>query len=150
MPLSRPLLPDRPTLDEVFMQVAEVMAQRSTCLKRHVGAVLVSPDNHIVSSGYNGAPKNCRHCTQDGCILGPTGSCLRAVHSELNALLRAGYRARKATMYCTLCPCFACATAMINAGVVRVVYREYRDRTHHEEPNIVQFLIDAGIQVCQL
>lgn len=105
------------------MAVAMVIAMRSTCPRLRVGAVVVSPDQKIVATGYNGAPSGMPHCDEVGCLVGPTGSCLRAVHAEVNALLSAGDRARGATVYVTASPCWSCLAAAVTAGVTRVVYR---------------------------
>ena len=132
-------LPDtRPSWDEYFMQIADVAATRSTCVRRHVGAVLVS-DRHILATGYNGVPAGIEHCSERGCLresLGiPSGTkheLCRGLHAEQNALIQAarhgGIAKDGATLYCTAHPCAQCAKMLINAGVSRVVYRnEYPD-----------------------
>ncbi len=123
----------RPGWDEYFMQVAEVVSRRSTCIRRNVGAVLVK-DKRILATGYNGAPSGLPHCTEVGCLrdqLGvPSGErteICRGLHAEQNALIQAakyGIPVEGSTIYCTLEPCSLCAKMLINAGIVRVVYKE--------------------------
>ena len=120
------------------MQLAQFVSSRSTCLRREVGAVLVR-DKHILSSGYNGAPRGLPHCLEVGCLreqLGiPSGErqeICRATHAEANAIIQAalhGVSTAEATLYCTTAPCTVCAKMLINAGVKRIVYKEgYPDR----------------------
>ena len=122
----------RPSWDEYFMQMAELTAQRSTCLRRKVGAVIVK-DKHIIATGYNGAPRGLRHC-------GDLGGCLRqklgipsgtkheicyAIHAEQNAIIQAaklGISIDGATLYCTHYPCTICAKMIVNSGIKRVVF----------------------------
>lgn len=124
----------RPSWDEYFMQIADVAATRSTCLRRHVGAVLVS-DRHILATGYNGVPAGIEHCLTRGCLreeLGiPSGQqheLCRGLHAEQNALIQAarhgGIAADGAVLYCTAHPCVQCTKMLINAGVKRIVYRD--------------------------
>ena len=122
---------ERPDWDSYFMMIAGVAALRSTCLRRKVGAVIVR-ENHIISTGYNGAPKGLPHCGEVGCLrtkLGiPSGErheICRGSHAEMNAIAQAaavGTSTAGATIYCTHEPCSFCTKAMINAGVKRLVY----------------------------
>ncbi|KAG1795742.1 dCMP deaminase [Suillus plorans] len=119
----------RPQWDTYFMTLADLASQRSNCMKRRVGAILVR-ENRIVSTGYNGTPrgvKNCNdgrgcgHCNRTSATNGTECLCL---HAEENALLEAG-RDRvgaNATMYCNTCPCLKCTIKIIQSGVKRVVY----------------------------
>jgi dCMP deaminase len=122
----------RPSWDEIFMQVAEVVAQRSTCLRRKVGAVLVK-DKHIIATGYNGAPAGLPHCTERGECLrrelnvpsGERHEICHAVHAEQNTIIQAaihGRDTRGSEIYLTCAPCSICAKMLVNAGVRRVVY----------------------------
>lgn len=121
----------RPDLDDYFMKIAEVVASRSTCLRRKAGAVLVR-DKQILSTGYNGVPQGLPHCEETGCPRKnyPSGThheLCRAVHSEQNAIVQAaihGVSIEGATLYCTHQPCTLCAKMLINAGIKRVVYKE--------------------------
>jgi dCMP deaminase len=143
---------DRPDLDHYFMEIATVVAKRSTCLRNQVGALFVR-NKRILSSGYNGAPAGLQHCDQVGCARegvesGTRHELCRAVHAEQNAIIQAalhGVSIEGATLYCTHQPCILCAKMMINARVCRVVYRDsYPDDT------ALQFLSQAGIEVLQL
>lgn len=123
----------RPGWDEYFMEVAGVVARRSTCVRRNIGAVVVK-DKRILSTGYNGAPTGLPHCLDIGCFrerLGiPSGErqeICRGLHAEQNALLQAaryGISLEGATMYSTTEPCSLCAKMLINAGIRRIVYRD--------------------------
>ncbi len=118
--------------DDYFMQIAEVVASRSSCAKRHVAAVVVR-DHRIISTGYNGTPRGTRNCNEGGCerclSLVPSGSglgdCLCS-HAEENAIVQASYHGvslRDATIYTTFQPCILCTKMIINAGIIEVVYR---------------------------
>ncbi|AMJ40291.1 dCMP deaminase [[Clostridium] propionicum DSM 1682] len=128
----------RASWDEYFMQIAEIVKTRSTCLRRQVGAVIVK-DNRIITTGYNGAPSGLMHCTElGGCErerLGiPSGQrheLCRALHAEQNAIIQAanlGISTDDGTIYITLQPCVICAKMLINAGIKRIVHKgEYPD-----------------------
>lgn len=133
---------DRPTVDEYFMAMAELAASRSTCLRRKVGAVIVK-DKQILSTGYNGAPKNLPHCDEVGCrrkILniksGTRHELCRGVHAEQNAIIQAavfGVSVKGGTLYSTHHPCVLCVKILINAGIGRVVFKEgYPDELAEE------------------
>ncbi len=121
----------RPSWDEYFMEITKLVATRSTCLRRQVGAVLVK-DKKILTTGYNGAPSQLPHCLDVGCLreqLGiPPGErheLCRGLHAEQNAIIQAAYHGvsiKGATLYCTNHPCIICAKMIINAGIERVVY----------------------------
>lgn len=124
-------LDQRPSWDEYFMQICRVVATRSTCLRRQVGAVLVS-ERRILSTGYNGAPKGLKHCAElGGCYRekmnvpsGERQELCRALHAEQNAIIQAalhGVSTEGGTIYVTHQPCITCAKMIINAGIVRVV-----------------------------
>lgn len=123
----------RPSWDQYFLDIAAVVATRSTCTRKQVGAVIVDSRHRLISCGYNGSPAGGAHCTDEGvgCLLkdidGKT-SCIRTIHAEANALAYAGtegFRTRGWTMYVTVTPCYECAKLIIQAGVQRVVYREH-------------------------
>jgi len=128
---------DRPPYDEYFMEMAHVVAKRSTCLRRNIGAILVK-DKHILSTGYNGAPKGHKHCSEVGCLrekLGvPSGErheICRGLHAEQNAIIQAavfGTSIADSVLYCTSTPCVVCAKMLINAGIKEIVFLgEYPD-----------------------
>ncbi len=123
----------RASWDEYFMEIAEIVKTRSTCLRRQVGAVIVK-DNRILTTGYNGAPSGISHCTDLGyCererLNIPSGQrhelCM-ALHAEQNAIIQAanvGVSTKGATLYVTLQPCVICAKMAVNAGIVKIVYK---------------------------
>jgi len=121
---------DRPTWDEYFLSITKVVAKRSTCLRRHVGAILVR-DKRILATGYNGAPRGLAHCAEVGCLReqqnvpsGERQELCRGLHAEMNAFLQAasfGVSSEGSTLYCTDFPCSLCAKMAVNAGVRRVV-----------------------------
>lgn len=113
----------RPDWDSYFLDIAAVVATRATCPKRSVGAVL-TVDNRIIGTGYNGSPPGLAHCGEVGCQQIDGGRCGRAVHAEQNALLYATRDTRGATVYLTAHPCSQCARLLITAGIRRVVYRD--------------------------
>jgi dCMP deaminase len=128
----------RPRWDDYFMDITHFVATRSTCLRRHVGAVLVR-DKRILSTGYNGAPSGIDHCLEVGCLreqLGiPSGErheLCRALHAEQNAIIQAalhGVGIKGATLYCTNLPCIICSKMLINSGIRQIVYQEgYPDK----------------------
>jgi dCMP deaminase len=116
--------------DDALMQIAELMSERSTCLRLQVGA-LVAREGRILVTGYNGAPSGVPHCSSDTC--GERLPCIRAVHAEANCMAFAakhGIQLDGAEMYTTDSPCINCAHLIINAGIACVTYmREYRDKS---------------------
>ena len=122
---------NRPSYDEYFMEMAHVVSKRSTCLRRKVGAILVK-DKHILSTGYNGAPKGLSHCFDVRCIRqdmsvksGERHELCRGLHAEQNAIIQAavfGVSISGSTLYCTNTPCVVCVKMLINAGVKEIVY----------------------------
>lgn len=114
------------------MSMAELVSQRSTCVRRKVGAVIVK-DRHILSTGYNGSPKGTRHCEELGCIRDqmsiPSGTrheLCRGVHAEQNAVAQAAYfgvSVKDATIYTTTHPCSMCSKILINSGIKEIVYK---------------------------
>lgn len=144
----------RPTLDEYFMEIASIVAKRSTCLRNQVGAVIVK-EKRILSTGYNGAPRNLEHCLDTGCIRqqnniasGTRHELCRAVHAEQNAIIQAaihGVSIENSTVYCTHQPCILCAKMLINANVNKIVYG-----TVYPDTEALNFFEKAGVEVKQL
>lgn len=146
---------ERTSWDEYFMAMAELTATRSTCLRRHVGAVIVK-DKHVIATGYNGAPRGLDHCAElGGCLrekLGiPSGErqeLCRAVHAEQNAIIQAatlGQSVEGASIYITHQPCVTCAKMIINAGIDKVIVKEgYPDKM------ALDMLEEAGKRVIML
>ena len=122
----------RPTWDEYFLGIADLVSKRSTCLRRSVGAVLVK-DKRILATGYNGAPSRIRHCEEVGCIRqklnipsGERHELCRGLHGEQNAFLQAalhGTSVKGASLYSNTQPCIICAKMIINAGIREIVIR---------------------------
>lgn len=113
----------RESWDEYFMGIAKAVAARSTCLKRKVGAVIVS-EKRIISTGYNGSAPHLPHCLDAGCLLNENGKCIRTIHAEANAIANAETPFDKAssTIYCTDCPCLSCLKLIMAKGITRLVY----------------------------
>lgn len=121
---------DRPDWDHYFMRIAAVVASRSSCMRRQVGALLVL-DKRILATGYNGAPGGLPHCEEVGCIRqerqipsGERHELCRGLHAEQNAIIQAavhGVAIRGSVLYCTHYPCAVCAKMLINAGVTSLL-----------------------------
>lgn len=111
--------------DDYFMDIAFQVAERSTCPRRRVGAVIVK-DKRIKGTGYNGSASGLPHCLDEGCLMG-NNHCIRTIHAEINALLECMPSERQgATIYVTDRPCAECAKCIINCGISRVVFaRDY-------------------------
>ena len=123
---------NRPSWDEYFLGIADLVSKRSTCLRRRVGAVLVK-DKRILATGYNGAPREIAHCSETGCIRerlkipsGERHELCRGLHGEQNAFLQAalhGTSLRDSTLYSTTQPCIICAKMIINAGIKEIIIK---------------------------
>ena len=144
----------RPSWDEYFMEITEVVATRSTCVRRRVGAIIVK-DKRILATGYNGAPSGLSHCGESGCIReklnipsGERHELCRGLHAEQNAIIQCavhGINMQGATLYSTTQPCVLCSKMLINAGVTRIVFRgAYPDELS------LKLLKEAGIELCPL
>ena len=133
----------RPTWDEYFMTITRQVAERSTCTRAKVGAVIVH-DRSIVATGYNGSPAGMPHCLDVGCLIyeskTPAGdtetNCFRTIHAEINAIAQAarnGNRIEGCDVYVTHTPCIHCLKVLVNTGVKRVFYeRPYKIETIQE------------------
>ena len=134
---------ERPSWDQYFLTITRQLAERSTCNRAKVGAVIVR-DKNILASGYNGAPAGLPHCTEVGCLIyqskTPTGeteeNCYRTIHAEINAIAQAaknGVGIRDADIYVTHTPCIHCLKVLINTGIKRIFYeKEYKLHTVSE------------------
>jgi dCMP deaminase len=142
---------DRPSFTQYFMDITELVAKRSTCLRRSVGAVLVK-DKRLLSTGYNGAPSGIRHCGETGCLReqlsvpsGERHELCRGIHAEQNAIIQAAYYGvsiKDSTLFCTHLPCSICTKMLINSGIKIIYYKSgYADSLATEMMN------EAGIQV---
>jgi len=132
----------RPSWDQYFMDITRLVATRSSCLRRQVGALLVK-DRNILATGYNGVPSGITHCQAVGCLRerlkvpsGERHELCRGLHAEQNAIIQAakhGTNIDGATLYCTTMPCIICTKMIINAGITRVIYGEgYADELARE------------------
>ncbi|MHB8057501.1 MAG: deoxycytidylate deaminase [Desulfuromonadaceae bacterium] len=141
----------RPSWDQYFMDITRLVATRSTCLRRQVGAILVKERN-ILATGYNGVPSGISHCETVGCLRerlkvpsGERHELCRGLHAEQNAIIQAarhGINIDGATLYCTTMPCIICTKMLINAGITAVVYAEgYADELARE------MLAETGIKI---
>ncbi len=142
---------ERPSWEAYFMEITRLVAQRSTCRRRKVGALLVK-DKRILATGYNGAPSGLPHCLDIGCLRqdnnipsGQRHELCRGLHAEQNVIIQAareGIRVQGATLYCTTRPCVICAKMIINANIAAVFYQQgYADELAD------QMLHEAGIEL---
>jgi dCMP deaminase len=132
--------------DQYFMRIAQQVATRATCDRKHVGALIVRAKN-ILATGYNGSIGGLGHCDEEGHML-EDGHCVRTIHAEANAIIQAaknGVRIEGGTAYVTASPCWGCFKMIANAGLVRIVYGEfYRDQ------RIFEFAQRLGIELCKV
>ncbi|MFZ7125036.1 MAG: deoxycytidylate deaminase [Desulfobacterales bacterium] len=145
---------DRPSWDVYFMDITALVARRTTCLRRAVGAVIVK-DKRILATGYNGAPTGSRHCAETGCLReqlkvpsGQRHELCRGIHAEQNAIIQAAYHGvsiKDATLYCTTQPCSICAKMIINAGIRKIIFE-----SGYEDPMATAMLKEAAVEVVEL
>lgn len=134
-----------------FSKIAKLVSSRSTCIKQHVGAIIVK-DKHIISTGYNGTPRGVSHCTDDTCLRMDLGSLeksylCRGVHAEQNAIIQAAFHGTStdgATLYTTHFPCMACSKLLINAGIKEIVYQKEYDMDNNTKMDLLN---EAGIKI---
>lgn len=141
----------RVSWDDYFVEITQVVASRSTCLRRKIGAIIVK-DRHIISTGYNGAPSGLAHCSEVGCVREQQGiasgerhELCRGLHAEQNAIIQAavsGVSIAGATLYTSCYPCVMCAKMLINSRIQRIVYcQEYPDQLSRA------LLTEAGLEL---
>jgi dCMP deaminase len=132
--------------DEYFMRIAMDVATRSTCDRKHVGAVIVR-DKTILSTGYNGSVRGMPHCDDVGHTM-ENGHCIATVHAEANAIIQAaknGVSVNNADIYITASPCWHCFKLIANCGIKRIFYQEfYRDQ------HVIEVAGQAGIELKQV
>lgn len=141
----------RTSLDEYFLKIASVVAERSTCRRHHMGAIAVR-DKHILTTGYNGAPAGAKDCLELGCLRDelkiPSGTrqeICRAIHAEQNVIIQAGLHGislEGATVYCTHTPCVLCAKMMVNARIARSV-----SSGKYNDDRFIEIFKEADIKV---
>jgi dCMP deaminase len=143
----------RPSWEAYFMEITTLVAKRSTCIRRAVGAIIVK-DKRVLSTGYNGAPTAIRHCIEVGCLRdqmnvasGQRHELCRGIHAEQNAIIQAAYHGvsiNGAVLYCTNQPCAICAKMIINAGIRTIYYQ-----SGYADPMAAEMLEEAGVELLQ-
>jgi len=145
----------RPTWDEYFLALLEPLGRRGTCDRGRSGAVIVSPGNTILATGYAGAPPGQPHCDQVGhmmrTVIDDEGGnrsqhCVRTLHAEENAILQCakdGTKLQGATIYCKMVPCYNCAMRILRVGIKRVVAQ----KRYHADKLSMEILQEAGVEV---
>ena len=149
-----PEIDDRPSWEKYFMDIAFLVAKRSTCLRRSVGAVLVK-NKRILATGYNGAPSGIRHCSETGCLRerlkvpsGERHELCRGIHAEQNSIIQAAFHGvsiKGATLFCTNRPCSICAKMIINAGITKIYFCD-----GYADPMSEEMLKEAGVELIQV
>jgi dCMP deaminase len=145
----------RPSWDEYFMKIAMLVSERSTCLRHHVGAIIVK-DRRVLTTGYNGSAAGTKDCLELGCLRNqlniPSGErheICRAIHAEQNAIIQAsrhGENVMDSIIYCTHSPCIICAKMIINAGIKKIItYSDYPDIG-----GVKDLLKEAGVQLVKV
>ncbi|HRU22363.1 MAG TPA: dCMP deaminase family protein [Candidatus Latescibacteria bacterium] len=141
--------------DTYFMRIAQLVAERSTCTRAKIGAVIVR-ERSIIATGYNGSPAGMPHCTEVGCLVyrstAPDGTveenCFRTIHAEINAIAQAAKHGNSidgASIYITATPCIHCLKVLINVGIKRIFYaKPYKLQTIEEMVRI------SGIELVQV
>ena len=142
---------ERPTWDSYFMKIAEDVSTRSTCLRRHVGAVIVK-DKRMLTTGYNGAPTGITHCTEETCLStkynvpsGERHELCRGLHAEQNAIIQAAFHGvslKGAKIYVTHKPCSICTKMLINSGIDTFIFR-----SPYKDPLADEMIAEAGIKI---
>ena len=140
----------RPDIDEYFLKIASVVAERATCQRHHVGAVAVR-DKHILATGYNGAPSGFKDCLELGCLRNelkiPSGTrheICRGIHAEQNVIIQAtlhGVSLEGSTIYCTHTPCVLCSKMLVNARIKRFV-----SFGNYDDSSFLELFREAGIE----
>lgn len=136
----------RVSWERYFMNLAIQAATRSTCPRKHVGAVIVR-DKTVLSTGYNGSLRGAPHCDEAGCLM-ENGHCIRTVHAEANAIIQAarhGIRLEGAEIYVTASPCFNCFKLIVNAGIRKIYYGEF-----YRDERVLRFARELGIELVHL
>lgn len=144
----------RPTWNEYFLEIVKLVAKRSTCLRRQVGALIIK-DKRILTTGYNGPPTGMHHCAEIGCLRekmqipsGERHELCRALHAEQNAILQAalyGVSVKDSILYCTHQPCLICTKMILNAGINEVIYLE-----GYPDDLSIEFFKEAGVKLTKV
>ena len=141
----------RPSKDDYFMGIAQLVSARSTCLRGQVGAIIVK-NSHILSTGYNGAPKGMPHCEEIGCLRemlhvpsGERHELCRGIHAEQNAIIQAavfGVSIAGAVLYTTHKPCSICTKMLLNAEIEEIIYRD-----EYPDPLAEELIKQSGVKI---
>ncbi|KAI1126328.1 cytidine deaminase-like protein [Nemania abortiva] len=145
----------RPSWDSYFMALASLAARRCNCMKRAVGCVLVDSKRRVISTGYNGTPRNLTNCMEGGCPRCNSGdvtsgvslaTCL-CLHAEENALLEAGRERIRdgSVLYCNTCPCLTCSIKIVQVGISEVVYSQ----GYSMDGETARVFLSAGVKLRQ-
>jgi dCMP deaminase len=150
----QPDVHNRPSWKTYFMDIACLVAKRSTCTRRAVGAIIVK-DRRVLSTGYNGVPSHITHCVDVGCLRekmqvpsGERHELCRGIHAEQNAIIQAAYHGvsiKGAALFCTNQPCSICAKMIINAGISRIIYQ-----SGYADPLAIEMLDEAEVELIHL
>ncbi|MCK8828025.1 cytidine/deoxycytidylate deaminase family protein [Natroniella acetigena] len=142
---------ERPSWEEYFIEMTQVVAKRSTCLRRKVGALLVK-DKRVLATGYNGVPSGLEHCQEVGCLReqkevpsGERHELCRGLHAEQNAIIQAalhGISIEGAILYCTHQPCILCTKMIINAGIDQIIFKG-----GYPDSLALEMIEEAGIEL---
>lgn len=145
---------ERLSWDDYFMEITKLVSRRSTCMRRHVGAVIVR-DRRILATGYNGAPRGLRHCSETGCLRekmnipsGQNQELCRGLHAEQNAIIQSalfGVSIENSQIYTVNQPCVVCAKMIINAGIKRIVFDQ-----PYPDPLSEELIKESGIELVNL
>lgn len=138
----------RPSWDEYFIEIAKVVAKRSTCDRANVGAV-IAKNKVILSTGYNGAPRGLPHCDDVGHEI-VDGHCIRTAHAEANAIAQAaknGTQIEGASIYLTVSPCYDCFKIMVNAGIKEVIYSNFYMSRYEASKAVLMLSKKAGVKL---
>jgi dCMP deaminase len=145
---------ERLSWDDYFIEITKLVSRRSTCMRRHVGAVIVR-DRRILATGYNGAPRGLRHCSETGCLRekmnipsGQNQELCRGLHAEQNAIIQSalfGVSIENSQIYTVTQPCVVCAKMIINAGIKRIVFGEA-----YPDPLSEELIKEAGIELVNI
>lgn len=141
----------RPSWDEYFLEIAKVIAKRSTCDRARVGAV-ISRNKVILSTGYNGAPRGLPHCDDVGHEI-VDGHCVRTAHAEVNAVAQAaknGISIEGATIYQTISPCYDCFKMLVNAGIKEVIYGNFYMSRYEASKAVLTLAKKAEVKIRML
>src|SRR3989338_3184231 len=146
--LKKSIKSKRPSWDEYFLEIAKVVATRSTCDRANVGAV-IAKNKVILSTGYNGAPRGLPHCDDVGHEI-VDGHCIRTIHAEANAIAQAarnGTAIEGATIYLTVSPCYDCFKMMVNAGIQGVVYNQFYSSRYGLSKAVLDLSKKTGVKI---